>query len=201
MEDRYYFFESRAYGGDTANSLVALTKRWVSEVLGVPDARAYIAVAPSTRQASLQAGVTVSLGVGENPAKRVADPFEAELLRLLVSRFDNVLVDSGGGGEEAERVGNAVAASGKRAEIFTGSFAEFAALIAGSRLYIGYDSAGGHVAAACGIPVLSVFAGFASERMLQRWQPDGLGAVRVIRAGGRNPADVLAEVERELVRR
>jgi ADP-heptose:LPS heptosyltransferase len=200
LEDRYYFFESRAYGGDTADSLVALTKTWVREVLGMQDARAYIAVAPSSRRASLQAGVTVSLGVGENPAKRLADPFEAELLRLIVSRFDKVVVDSGGGSEETERVRRAVAASGNRAEIFTGSFAEFAALIAASRLYVGYDSAAGHVAAACGIPVLSIFAGFASERMLQRWRPDGPGAVRVIRADGRTPADVLAEVERELMR-
>jgi ADP-heptose:LPS heptosyltransferase len=197
LEDRYYFFESRAYGGDTADSLVALTKRWAPEVLGVTDAQAYIAVPPSAPQTD----VTVSLGVGENPAKRVADPFEAELLRLLVARFNKVVVDSGGGGEEGERVRNAVAASGDRVEIFTGSFAGFAALIASSRLYVGYDSAAGHVAAACGIPVLSIFAGFTSERMLQRWRPDGPGPVRVIRADGRNPADVLAEVERELLRR
>ena len=163
---------------------------------GVPDARAYIAVPPS----SPKAGATVSLGVGENPDKRVADPFEAELLRLLISRFDSVIVDSGGGGEETERVRNAVAASGNRAEIFTGSFAQFAALIAGSRLYIGYDSAGGHVAAACGVPALSIFAGFASERMLQRWRPGGPGPVRVIRADGRPPANVLTDVERELTR-
>jgi ADP-heptose:LPS heptosyltransferase len=196
-EDRYYFFESRAYGGDSADSLVALTKRWVSEVLGVADARAFIAVSTSPRQPD----VTVSFGVGENPAKRVADPFEADLLRLLVSRYDQVLVDSGGGGEEAERVGAAVAASGDRAEIFTGSFAEFAALIARSRLYVGYDSAGGHVAAACGTPLVSIFAGFASERMLQRWRPDGPGPVCAIRAEGRAPDDILAEVERELTRR
>ena len=195
-EDQYYFFESRAYGGETADSLVALTKRWVWEVLGVPDARANIAVPRS----ALHADVTVSLGVGENPAKRVADPFEADLLRLLVSRFDKVVVDSGGGGEEAERVRNAVAASGNRVEVFTGSFAGFAALIASSRLYVGYDSAAGHVAAACGIPVLSIFAGFASERMLQRWRPDGPGPVRVIRADGRAPAGILAEVDRELSR-
>lgn len=193
-QDCYYFFESRAYGGDSADSLVALTKRWVSEVLGVPDARAFIAVTPT----SCQPDVTVSLGVGENPGKRVTGVFETCLLRLLVSRYDHVVVDSGGGGEEAERVRAAIADSGNRAELFTGSFAEFAALIACSRLYVGYDSAGGHVAAACGTPLVSIFAGFASERMLQRWRPDGAGPVCVIRADGRTPESVLAESERNL---
>jgi ADP-heptose:LPS heptosyltransferase len=87
-----------------------------------------------------------------------------------------------------------VAASGNRADIFTGSFAEFAALIAQSRLYVGYDSAGGHAAAACGTPLVSIFAGFASERMLERWRPDGAGPVHLIRANGRTPGEVLADL-------
>ena len=193
-EDRYYFFESRAYGGDGGDSLVALTKRWVSELLGVTDAHAFIAIPQPARQFD----VTVSFGVGENPAKRIKDPFEPELLRLLVSRYGRVLVDSGSGGEEAERVRSAVAASGNRAEIFEGSFAEFAATIANCRLYVGYDSAGGHVAAACGIPRLSIFAGFSSERMLRRWRPDGPGQTWLVRAEGRTVQDILAEAERVL---
>jgi ADP-heptose:LPS heptosyltransferase len=54
-----------------------------------------------------------------------------------------------------------------------GAFAPFAAEIARSRLYIGYDSAGGHVASACGVPLISIFAGFPSERFVQRWRPGG----------------------------
>jgi hypothetical protein len=196
-EDRYYFFESRAYGGDSADSLVALTKRWVSEVLGVPNARAFIAVPPAPRQPD----VAVSFGVGENPAKRVADPFEFALMWHLASRFGRVLLDSGGGGEEAERARMLVAASGNRAELFTGSFAEFATLIARSQLYVGYDSAGGHVAAACGTPRVSIFAGFASERMLQRWRPDGPGSFHLIRAEGRTFGEILDEVAREITPR
>ena len=69
----------------------------------------------------------------------------------------------------------------------SGAFAPFAAQIARSRLYVGYDSAGGHIAAACGVPLISIFAGFASERMFQRWRPKGT----VIR--GDRP-DALAEV-------
>ena len=190
-EARYFFFESRAYGGDGSDSLVALTKRWAAEVLGVADARAFIAVPVAGRAVD----VTVSLGVGENPAKRVADPFETELLGMLCGRFASVVVDSGGGGEEAERVRAAVASSGGRAEIFTGSFAEFAGLIARSRLYVGYDSAGGHAAAACGVPMISVFAGAASERMAQRWRPDGPGPIHVVKSDGRGVGEAMEEVE------
>jgi ADP-heptose:LPS heptosyltransferase len=49
-------------------------------------------------------------------------------------------------------------------------------------LYVGYDSAGGHAAAACGIPLISIFAGAVSERMFQRWRPTGAGRIEIIRA-------------------
>ncbi len=54
-----------------------------------------------------------------------------------------------------------------------GSFASFAAEIARSKLFVGYDSAGGHVASACGVPVISIFKGAVSERFLARWRPLG----------------------------
>ena len=50
-------------------------------------------------------------------------------------------------------------------------FAGFARVIAGSSLYVGYDSAGQHVAAACGVPLISIFAGFPAPRMFHRWRP------------------------------
>ena len=37
--------------------------------------------------------------------------------------------------------------------MWEGSFAGFAAHIQKSKFYVGYDSAGGHVAAACGVPL------------------------------------------------
>jgi ADP-heptose:LPS heptosyltransferase len=55
-------------------------------------------------------------------------------------------------------------------------------MIAASSLYFGYDSAGQHVAAAMGVPVVSVFKGFANERMLARWTPHGPGPVTLLRA-------------------
>jgi ADP-heptose:LPS heptosyltransferase len=66
--------------------------------------------------------------------------------------------------------------------MWDGSFAGFAAHIQRSGLYVGYDSAGGHVAAALGVPMISIFAGFASERMFERWRPTGSGKITVLRA-------------------
>jgi len=40
-------------------------------------------------------------------------------------------------------------------------------------LYVGYDSAGGHVASACGVPQICIFTGAVSERFFHRWKPAG----------------------------
>jgi ADP-heptose:LPS heptosyltransferase len=176
-EEDYYFFESRSYGGDSDAPLSVLTRSWVAETFGVADARPYI----YTGVDATEIATTVSFGVGENPAKRVPDPFEEELLRHLPRP---VLIDRGGGGEEADRVERAVARAGPGVAMWDGSFAGFAAHIQRSHLYVGYDSAGGHVAAACGVPLVSIFAGFASERMFQRWRPTGPGQIHVVRPSG-----------------
>ena len=186
-EEDYYFFESRAWGGDRPDSLTTLTQQWVSETFGVADARPYI----RTGLDAAPFATTVSFGVGENPAKRVADPFEQELLKLLPQP---ILIDKGAGGEEAERVERAVANSGVPASFWEGSFAGFAAHIERSPLYVGYDSAGGHVAAACGIPLVSIFAGFASERMFYRWRPTGPGPIRIIKTDNLDTKDIVSQI-------
>ena len=187
-EQDYFFFESRAYGGDGADSLSQLTKRWVAETFGVVDAMPYVAVGPEAPGGAPEApGITISLGVGDNPAKRVPDPFEEELLKAVLKTDLPILVDKGAGGEEAERVDGAIARSGApggRIQTWLGAFAPFAARIARGRLYIGYDSAGQHVASACAAPLVSVFAGYPSERFLARWRPVGSGPLSVIPAGG-----------------
>ncbi|HYL75538.1 MAG TPA: glycosyltransferase family 9 protein [Bryobacteraceae bacterium] len=173
-EDSYYFFESRSYGGDGAESLSKLSQRWVAETFDIADAQPYIETGLKAREFA----TTISFGVGENPEKRIPDPFEQELLKHLPRP---ILIDRGAGGEEAERVDRAVAAAGGGIEVWDGSFAGFAAHIQKSKLYVGYDSAGGHVAAACGVPLISIFAGFASERTFQRWRPTGRDPIHVIR--------------------
>ena len=184
QEEDYYFFESRSYGYDGPEPLSALAQHWVSETFGMTNARPYI----STVLAAAEFATTVSFGVGENPSKRVPDPFEAELLRRLPRP---ILIDKGAGGEEAERVERAVSqAGGQEIVMWDGSFAGFAAHIQRSKLYVGYDSAGGHLAAACGIPTIGIFAGAVSERMFQRWRPSGPGRIEIIRPDG-TPIDKL----------
>ena len=180
-EEHYYLFESRAYGGDGPESLGALVRRWVAETFRIDDAHSYIA--PAETPDCPAGGIAVSFGVGGNPAKRIADPFESRLLAALAQRGLPLIVDAGAGGEEAERVEKAIEASRAHVEVWRGSFAGFASIIKRSRLYVGYDSAGQHVAAACGIPLVTVFAGAPCPRFEQRWRPFGTGSVEVVQAG------------------
>jgi Glycosyltransferase family 9 (heptosyltransferase) len=194
QEEDYYLFESRSYGAGSDDPLNLLARRWVSETFGAAQARPYI----STGLDAAEFATTVSFGVGENPSKRVADPFEAELLRRLPRP---ILIDKGAGGEEAERAERAVAqVGGQGIVVWDGSFAGFAAHIQRSRLYVGYDSAGGHVAAACGIPTISIFAGAVSERMFQRWRPTGEGKIEIIRPEQMSVAELLPTFEASLRR-
>jgi hypothetical protein len=162
-DDRYRFFESRSFGDDGNERLSALAARWA----GDPDARPYAAPHPADLS---QFDITVSLGVGENPAKRLDDGFEREFLRSLAATGASILVDKGGSAAERERVEQAIQ-PGMRTH--DGAFGPFAAAIARSKLFVGYDSAAGHVASACGIPLISIAKGFVSPRMAARWKTNG----------------------------
>lgn len=183
---RHLFFESRSAGGESASiSMTELARQWAARVLGVPDATNYAATrTPAAREDPGM--IAVSLGVGENPAKRFPDPFESELIKVLTDTGRPILVDLGAGGEEEERVRKAIEAnqpSSGLVNVWKGSFAAFASSIAASDLYVGYDSSGQHAAAAFGVPRLTLFAGFPNERFLARWQPVGSGTSLAIRAG------------------
>jgi hypothetical protein len=220
-EDRCHLFESRGYGGASDLNLPALAAQWSEKTLGVSNAVPYVAPSPlsspdivgrtgcplgqSARDALVpplspllptNPYIAVSLGVGENPAKRIPDPFEEQLLALLSARAP-LWIDKGAGGEEAARVERAAARSGAPVAFWEGSFAGFAQVIAGSSLYVGYDSAGQHVAAACGVPLISIFAGFPAPRMFYRWRPSGPRAT-VIRVDQPDPVEILAKVAHAL---
>ena len=109
--------------------------------------------------------------MGENAAKRLGDAQERDLLRALADTGASILIDKGGSVEERERVERSLL-PGMRTH--DGAFAPFAAHIAKSKLFVGYDSAGGHVASACGVPLISIAKGFVNERMAARWRPNGV---------------------------
>ena len=177
-EERYFFFESRAFGADTDRNLGDLAAQWASQTFQVtaPQTR----IAPPEQVFKMRRPcVTVSLGVGGNLAKSLPEPFEADLIRFLSERFAQVIVDRGFGPAESARVDRAIAGTG--AQTFTGSFARFASIIGQSDCYVGYDSAGQHAAAALGIPLVTLFKGFVSDRMFARWQPHGRAPKQVVK--------------------
>lgn len=147
--------------------------------------------------------VAVSFGVGGNPRKRLPDPFEELLLEALLEEGSTVLLDKGFGQEEAERaqaqvdrieakgwpvanldpfrLPNEMAPLSRRGSVFTwqGGIGTLGALIAESDEYMGYDSAGQHIAAALGVPAVDIFSQIAPPVFRERWQPTGPGIVKV----------------------
>lgn len=186
------FFESRSVAPESNESLSALASAWCAEHLGVRDARPHIALPLSDRsnladRSNLEIdprdGICVSFGVGNNETKRLSGQFEAQLLRILAATGRRVWIDSGAGEAEADAVRAAVAEAGVspgQAGILSGSFADFCRVIQRAALYVGYDSAGQHAAAAMGVPAITLFKGFPNERMFDRWQPRGTAAAKVI---------------------
>lgn len=147
--------------------------------------------------------VSVSFGVGGNPRKRAGSAFETDLVEWIVARGADVLLARGvDRSEQAEtlRLSRRLQARGvpvaqladghapprsavpaARVTIWQGDTGAFVAAIAAADMYVGYDSAGQHIAAALGVPTLSVFVESAGPRHALRWTPRGRGPVRVVR--------------------
>lgn len=174
---RYFFFESRSFGGSSNLTLTQLIAEWLAETFDTDHFKPYVAPAEQPRVAQ----VSMSLGVGDNANKRLSDAFEISAVKEILKTGNHVIIDRGAGGEEAQRVTRMAQELGNPSNLHLhdGSYASFASHIVQSDLYVGYDSAGQHVAAAAHVPLVSVFAGYASERMFQRWKPAS-GNARVI---------------------
>ncbi|HEX6998748.1 MAG TPA: hypothetical protein VF322_11425 [Gammaproteobacteria bacterium] len=147
--------------------------------------------------------VSASFGVGGNGRKRAGLDLEARLLERLVRRGARVLLARGTSGaelEESERLtsrlaergvnvlhlppGRAPAAlEGRSPEVLTwqADVGAFLAAVACADAYVGYDSAGQHIAAAFGVPTLSLFLESAGRKHALRWAPRGEGPVRILR--------------------
>jgi ADP-heptose:LPS heptosyltransferase len=182
----------------------------------------YVALPPEDvrRAAAFKANrhgrlAAVNLGVGGNVGKRIEGPFEAELLSALAGAGYTPLLDRGAGAEELERTARLIAAFQSQgrtvsevplsggapsgdAFVWEGSLSGFGALIASADLYCGYDSAGGHLAVALGVPVIDIFTDAAPPRLRERWTPWGRGPVRVITARRSRPVEALREFQAAL---
>ena len=145
--------------------------------------------------------VVVNFGVGGNPRKKVSLSFEQSLLRHLLNEPGTaILLDKGFGADESDNINHLMELliSTERQvqsvqidnppDTFSDSavfglrmgIGELAALIKSCDEYIGYDSAGQHMAAALEVPCTVVFAGSNSMRFVQRWAALGPGRRHIV---------------------
>jgi ADP-heptose:LPS heptosyltransferase len=166
-------------------------------------------VVEKLRRAGAPHVAVVSLGVGGNQNKRVSEEFEIEMINRLIED-STLILDKGATGEEREQMDRVVAnlraagravieigggaragaISGEKFEAdavtWDGSLGAFAGLIAAGDRYVGYDSAGQHIAAALRIPTLTIFVNTNSPTFAERWRPYGPGVIEVINVESEN---------------
>jgi ADP-heptose:LPS heptosyltransferase len=216
-ESNYFFFESRSFRRAGAKQLGHLASCWMNETFGMQgQGFPFVSLPREHREfgrtmaeklrhpSSRSKIISISLGVGGNPGKRLADSFEEELIGKLLED-SQLILDKGASPEEHDQINRIIEkmrAHGKtvievnahnssemmqqeriRADLLTwdGGIGAFAGLIAASDRYLGYDSAGQHIAAALGIPTLAIFVDSNSETFTERWRPYGRRAIAVFK--------------------
>jgi ADP-heptose:LPS heptosyltransferase len=159
--------------------------------------------------AALRAGgasriAAVNLGVGGNDRKRISEEFERRLVEALLADGHTLVLDKGVGDEveRVDRIVTALRSAGRmvvevtepvlatpgagnlRCDVLTwqGRLGMFGALIGASDVYVGYDSAFQHIAAALEVPVVDIFANAPSSVFVERWTPFSRAPVSVVRA-------------------
>ena len=171
--------------------------------------------------------ISINFGVGGNQSKRIGDGFEARLVNHLIQDGAAIIFDKGAGEDEMQRANDVISSVARSSRegravseieidedymkalasadvvnadliVWGGRIGVLAALISESDLYIGYDSAGQHIAAALGVPSIDVFAGFSSLRMLDRWRPTGKAESRVVAVDKQAKADTDALISNVL---
>lgn len=200
LPERRLCFDCRAFGEFTAKPLAELAADWLDATLGPTAATARPWTAFQPRKDGCGKSAAVSFGLGGNAAKRISGGFELDAVDLLARRGYRVILDRGFGDEEHERtepIARRVEAAG--GQVHEGAFRGFGEIVAAADLFVGYDSSFGHLAAAMGVPGVTVFAGAVSERMRQRWSPSGAGPSSVIDVSdGEPPARVLERLQAAL---
>lgn len=211
-DERYFHFPSRSYNAHATDSLSIMAARWMGETFGMisaPDTPLRVADAEARWAEALRAAcedrplISVNFGVGGNERKRAGLAFETELLEYLVERGNRVLLARGADRDEVGECDMLCTALTERgitvehlptgctgipaqegADVVTwqANVDAFVASIRCADLYVGYDSAGQHIAAALGVPVLTLFIEAAGRRHALRWAPQGRGIVRILRS-------------------
>ncbi len=212
--ENYLFFNTRDHSSATAGRCMAeLANDWMDKVFGISDfcyptvwipdsvTQAAQARMDLLRASGARQVLTVNLGVGQNPRKRLSLEFEKRLLLALAAVPETVVIlDKGFGPDEAERTAsltrhakscglpclqthfpntNFPSLSHGIVTVECG-ITEMAALIAHSDEYIGYDSACQHIAAATKTPTLTVFAGSNNMNFVRRWSACGDTECRIV---------------------
>jgi ADP-heptose:LPS heptosyltransferase len=160
-------------------------------------------VVEKLRRAGASRVTVVSFGVGGNQNKRVSEEFEIETVNRLI-KDSTLILDKGATVEEREQIDRAVAALRAAGHIvveinesdssgaipsakmeadaitWDGGLGAFAGLIAAGDQYVGYDSAGQHIAAALRVPTLTIFVNSNSPAFAERWRPYGQGEIEVV---------------------
>ena len=145
--------------------------------------------------------VAVNLGVGGNARKRIPGEFELQLIRGILAEGSAVALDHGAGEDESRvrAIVNALRNEGRRIGdveggrfsaatppvgcdvlAYRGPVGPFAALCGMSDLYVGYDSAFQHIAAAQGVPVIDIFVNPPNPVFPLRWRPRSTATVMTI---------------------
>lgn len=139
--------------------------------------------------------ITINFGVGGNERKQLKPEAETKLVRQLLTTPDTVVILDKGAGYTEQKRAETLAAKISVAGVKTretsvtevnrnctikhgllsvsANIGEMAALIGCADEYIGYDSAGQHIAAAEGIPTCTVFAGSNNPDFVRRWCATG----------------------------
>jgi hypothetical protein len=148
-----------------------------------------------------QCVAVINFGVGGNTRKRLGIEFETKLLlELLKEPGTSFILDRGFGDDEksaGEHLLSALAKAGytskqlsfgekmmaeDEAKVFSVdcNIGQIAALIRKTDEFVGYDSACQHIAAALGIPTITVFAGTNNPRFIRRWSASGQGCTSIV---------------------
>jgi ADP-heptose:LPS heptosyltransferase len=164
--------------------------------------------------------IVINFGVGGNPRKRVGMHLELELLLNLLAEPNTViLLDKGFGQEELQHsntllsqiqaqgyaIHDVVLDAEFEARLNWGviglqtRIGEIAAIIAKSDEYIGYDSAGQHIAAALKTPCLTIFAGSNNMRFIRRWSAFGPNSCKIVHVDTLNDPSSI-DVENIIIR-